>query len=210
MLKILVVDDHAIVREGLKQILAGNPHIVVSGEASNGEEALHKVSKNKYDLVLLDISLPDRNGLDVLRDLRSRKPELPVMMLTIHSEERYALRAFKEGASGYITKECVPDELIEAILKVSSGHKHIAHSLDSNLKALLNGTIEEPPHLDLSLRELQVMSMFVSGKTVKEIATELSLNERTVRTYKYRVRRKVGVDSDLELMRYVIDNHLFT
>ena len=210
MLKILVVDDHAIIREGLKQILAGNPHIVVSGEASNGEEALHKVSKNKYDLVLLDISLPDRNGLDVLRDLRSRKPELPVMMLTIHSEERYALRAFKEGASGYITKECVPDELIEAILKVSSGHKYIVHSLDSNLKALLNGTIEEPPHLDLSLRELQVMSMFVSGKTVKEIATELSLNERTVRTYKYRVRRKVGVDSDLELMRYVIDNHLFT
>src|SRR4030042_6515423 len=117
MLKILVVDDHVIVREGLKQILADNPDIVVSGEASNGGEALHRVSKNKYDLVLLDISMPDRSGLEVLRDLRSQKPKLPVMILTMHTEEQYALRAFKEGASGYITKESAPEELIDAILQ---------------------------------------------------------------------------------------------
>ena len=210
MLKILVVDDHAIVREGLKQILADNPDIVVSGEASNGGEALHRVSKNKYDLVLLDISMPDRSGLEVLRDLRSQNPKLPVMILTMHTEEQYALRAFKEGASGYITKESAPEELIDAILQVSSGGKYITHSLAKKLASHVINFTKEPSHTTLSLRELEVMSMIISGMTVKEIATELRLGQRTIRTYRHRIKCKIGVESDLELMRYALENNLFT
>ncbi len=210
MLKILVVDDHTILREGLKQILADNTVPMVSDEASNGEEALQKVSSNDYDLVLLDISMPDRNGLDVLHDLKTKKPELPVLILTMHTEEQYAQRALREGASGYITKETAPDELIGAIFEVTSGGKYISRSVAEKLPALSHFGAKNPPHLSLSLRELQIMSLMVSGKTVKETATLMGVGDRTVRTYKHRIKLKLRIESDLELVRYALENNLFT
>lgn len=209
-LRILVVDDHAILREGLKQILADNPKMVVTGEAHNGQEAVKKVIKCRYDVVLLDISMPDRNGLEVLREMKQRRPSLPVLILTMHTEEQYAQRALREGASGYITKESAPDELINAIFKVISGGRYITHSLAEKLPALSRFGTKDPPHLGLSLRELQMMSMMVSGKTVKEITISTGMAERTVRTYKHRIKSKLKVDSDLAIIRYATEHNLFT
>ncbi len=175
MLKILIADDHAIVREGIKQILAEIPDKVTTDEAVNGQEVIQKVWNNNYDMILLDISMPGRSGLDILKQLKSEKPALKILILSMYPEEQYAIRALKAGASGYLTKESTPLELTKAIKKVSIGKKYVSASLAETLASHLETTAERPLHESLSNREFEVMCMIASGKTVKEIADELSL-----------------------------------
>jgi len=210
VLKILIVDDHAVVRQGVKQILADNQDMVVCDEASNGQEALNKALTNDYDVVLLDISMPGKSGLQVLRELGRQRPELPVLVLTMHSEQEYALRVLRQGAAGYITKQSAPDELVTAILQVASGGKYVSPSLTEELVSYLRTGAEKPVHDVLSEREHQVISMIASGKTVKEIAEQMSLSRRTIRTYRARILRKTGVNNDAALIRHAIENRLVT
>jgi len=210
MIRILVADDHAIVRQGLKQILADTLDIVVAGEANNGAEVLKKVLKNDYDVVLLDISMPGRSGLDILKEIRSLKPKLPVLVLTMYPEEQYALRALRAGASGYVTKESAPDELIAAILKVLTGGKYVSSSLAEKVAFYLETGSEKPLHQTLSDREYEVMCMIASGKTVKAIAEGLSLSPKTVSTYRSRILGKMRMKNNAELTRYAIENKLVT
>ena len=208
MLKILIADDHAIVRQGLKQIVTETPDMVVAGEASNGQELLNKIKESDYDVVVLDITMPGRDGMDVLKQLRSEKPELPVLMLSIHPEEQYALRALRAGASGYLTKESAPDELVVAIQKVSRGGKYISSSLAEKLAFELEVGREQAPHETLSDREYHVMCLIASGKSVMEIAQELSLSEKTISTYRSRILEKMKMKNNAELTYYAIKNQL--
>ncbi len=208
MIKILVADDHAIVREGLKQIIADIPDMVVADEASSGQEVLRKASEHDYDLVLLDITMPDRSGLDILKELKSQRPELHILVLSIHPEEQYAVRVLKAGASGYLTKESAPDELITAIRKASLGGKYVSFPLAEKLAFNLETGAGKPLHQTLSDREYQVMCMIASGKTVKEIAEELLLGIKTISTYRSRVLQKMQMKNNVELIRYAILNRL--
>ena len=208
MLKILIADDHAIVRQGLKQIVTETADMIVAGEASNGQELLNKIRENDYDVVVLDITMPGRDGIDVLKQLRSERPELPILMLSIHPEEQYALRALKAGASGYLTKESAPDELVVAIRKVSRGGKYISSSLAEKLAFELESGREQAPHETLSDREYHVMCLIASGKTVTEIAQELSLSEKTISTYRSRILEKMKMKNNAELTYYAIKNQL--
>jgi two-component system invasion response regulator UvrY len=208
MIRILIADDHTIVREGLKQILAETPDMAVAGEACNGQEVLEKIWKNDYDVVLLDISMPGRSGLDILKEIKSERPKISVLILSMYSEEQYAIRALRAGASGYMTKEGAPDELIEAIRKVSQGRKYISPSLAEKLAFNLESGSEKAPHEDLSDREYQVMCMIASGKTIKEIADELSLSVKTISTYRSRILEKMGMKSNAALTHYAMQNRL--
>ena len=210
MIRILVADDHAIVRNGLKQIVSDTPDIVVSGEASNGREALNKALEYDYDVVLLDITMPDRSGLEILKEIKSQKPELPVLILSIHPEEQYAVRALKAGAAGYLTKESASEELIRAMRKVSSGSKYVTSSLAEKLASILKTNTEEPLHQSLSDREYTVFCMIVSGKRGKQIADELLLSAKTISTYRSRILRKMNMHNNIELTRYAMQNHLVT
>jgi DNA-binding NarL/FixJ family response regulator len=208
MLRILIADDHAIVRQGLKQIVTETQDMMVAGEASNGQELLNKIKEGEYDVVVLDITMPGRNGMDVLRQLRSERPWLPVLMLSIHPEEQYALRALRAGASGYLTKESAPDELVVAIRKVSRGGKYVSSSLAEKLAFELEVGREQALHEALSDREYQVMCMIASGKTVMEIAQKLSLSEKTISTYRSRILEKMKMKNNAELTYYAIKNQL--
>jgi len=208
MLKVLIADDHPVVREGLKQIVTETQDMVVAGEANNGQEVLNKIREGDYDVIVLDITMPGRNGMDVLRQLRSERPRLPVLILSIHSEEQYALRALRAGASGYLTKESAPDELVVAIRKVSWGGKYISSSLAEKLAFKLEVGREQAPHETLSDREYQVMCRIASGKTVMEIARELSLSEKTISTYRSRILEKMKMKNNAELTYYAIKNQL--
>lgn len=208
MIKILIADDHRIVREGLKQILAETPDMVVAGEANNAQEVLKKVWDDEYDVLLLDISMPGRSGLDILKQLKTDRPKLSVLVLSMYSEEQYALRALKAGASGYMTKESATDELIEAIRKVSTGRKYISPSVAEKLAFSLESGDERPPQETLSDREFQVMCMIASGKTIKAIAEELSLSIKTVSTYRARILEKMRMKNNAELTHYAIQNKL--
>ncbi|TKJ30852.1 DNA-binding response regulator [bacterium (candidate division B38) B3_B38] len=208
MIKILIADNHPIVRQGLKQILRKTCDMVVADEASNGQEVLDKVWKNDYDVILLDISMPGRSGLDVLKQLKSQKPELPILVLTMHPEEQYAVRVLRAGASGYLTKESAPNELIKAIRKVSQGRKYVSSSLAEKLAFGLEIYSERPLHETLSDREYEVMRMIASGKRVKEIAEELFLSIKTISTYRSRILEKMKMKSNAELMHYAIQNKL--
>jgi len=208
MIRLLIADDHTVVREGLKQIVSDTLDIVVAGEASNGQEVLDKVWKNEYDVVLLDISMPGRSGLDVLEELKRTKPELPVLVLSIYPEEQYAIRVLKSGASGYLTKGSASRELIEAIQKVSYGGKYITASLAEKLAVNLEIGSELKPHETLSNREFQTLCLIGSGKTVKEIAEELSLSVKTVSTYRERILEKMKMKTNSELTYYAIKNSL--
>jgi two-component system invasion response regulator UvrY len=208
MIKILIADDHAIVREGLKQIISETPDMAVVAEASNGEDVLEKVSVNKYDVILLDISMPGRSGLDILRQLKIEKPKLPIMMLSVHPEEQYAVRALRAGASGYLTKESAPDELIAAIRKISQGRKYVSSSLAEKLAYELGIDVKKLRHEVLSDREFQVMCMFASGKTVKEIAAELSISIPTIRTYRIRILEKMKMKNIAEIIHYAVKQGL--
>ena len=208
MIKILIADDHAIVREGLKQIVSETADITVKGEAINGQEVLELIRANDWDVVLLDIAMPGRGGIDTLKRLKSEKPTLPVLVLSMYPEEQYAVRALKAGASGYLTKESAPEQLIAAIRKVSQGGKYISASLAEKLALRMGTKIEEPLHEKLSDREYQVILMIASGKTVKEIAHELSLSIKTISTNRVRALRKMGMKNNAELTYYVIKQGL--
>ncbi|MDO8281495.1 MAG: response regulator transcription factor [Thermodesulfovibrionia bacterium] len=210
MIKILIVDDHAIVREGLKQILSETSDIVVTDEANNGQEALEKVWHNKYDVVLLDISMPGRNGLEILKQIKHDNKALHVLILSVSPEEQYAVRALKAGASGYLTKESTPNELIEAIRKVSAGKKYVSSSLAERLATHLEAKSEDSLHDSLSDREYEVMCMIASGKAVKEIAENLCLSAKTISTYRSRIMEKMEMKNNAQLTHYAISNRLVT
>jgi len=208
MIRILVVDDHTIVRQGLKQILGEEKDMNVVEEASNGQEALQKIGKSEYDCVLLDISMPGRSGLEVLKDIKALRPKLPVLILSMHSEELYAIRALRAGASGYLTKASASEELIGAIRKVAAGRKYVSTSLAEKLAVELDTDASKPPHETLSDREYQVMIMLASGKTVKEIADEVCLSVKTISTYRTRIMEKMNLKKNAELTLYAIQHHL--
>jgi two-component system invasion response regulator UvrY len=210
MIRLLIGDDHAVVRKGMKQILAETRDIVVADEAGNGREVLDKVRKDDFDMVLLDISMPGRDGLEVLKELKNLRPKLPVLMLSMYPEEQYAVRSLRSGASGYLTKDSAPDELIAAIRKVSSGGKYVSVSLAEKLAHKLGAGEERPLHEELSDREYQVMCMIASGKTVKEIGEQLSLSVKTVSTYRSRILAKMRMKGNADLTRYAIENRLVT
>ncbi|HEX3035500.1 MAG TPA: response regulator transcription factor, partial [Thermodesulfobacteriota bacterium] len=179
MVKILIADDHAVVRRGVKQILTEEFDKAVFGEASNGREVLQNIHEQDWDVAILDITLPDRNGLEILEELKGIRPKLSVLVLSIHREEQFAIRAIRAGAAGYLTKLSAPDELVSAVKKIMSGGKYISPSLAEKLATALESQSEKPPHDILSDREYQVACMIASGKTVKEIARELFLSEKT-------------------------------
>jgi two-component system invasion response regulator UvrY len=208
MIKIFIADDHAIVREGLKQIVAETTDMTVTDEADTGHEVLEKVSENDYDVLVLDITMPGLNGLDALKQLRSQRPDLPVLVLSIHPEEQYAVRVLRAGASGYLTKESAPDELISAIRKVSMGGKYVTPSLAEKLASDLVADGKKPLHETLSDREYQVLCMIASGKTVTEIAEELFLSEKTISTYRSRILEKMKMKTNAELIHYAIKHGL--
>jgi len=208
MIRILVADDHAIVREGLKQILADVSDMTVCDEAAGGAETLAKIRKREYDVVLLDISMPGRSGLEILKDIKAEHPKQPVLILSMHAEEQYAVRALRAGASGYLTKASAPDELIGAIRKVSYGRKYVSASLAEKLAFELDIDTKKPLHETLSDREYQVMLMIASGKSVKEIASEVCLSVKTISTYRARVMEKMKMKKNAELTLYAVRNRL--
>jgi len=208
MINILIADDHAIVRKGLKQILADTPDMTVADEASDGREVLDKIRKRQFDIIVLDITMPGMSGLDVLTLIKKEKPKLPVLVLSIHPEDQYAVRVLKAGASGYLTKDSAPEELVEAILRVSRGRKYISDSLAESLASELNKDDGEHIHNRLSHREFEVMCLIASGKTVREIAGRLYLSVKTVSTYRSRLLQKMGMKNNAELTRYALKNRL--
>ncbi|MFZ7112781.1 MAG: response regulator [Desulfatiglandales bacterium] len=208
MLRILVADDHAVVREGVKQILGDVTDMVVKGEAKDGPETLEKAMRDDYDVILLDISMPGRNGLEILKEIKTNLPKIPVLILSMHPEEQYAVRALRAGASGYLTKASAPQELIGAIRKAARGGKYVTASLAEKLAFELDADVEKPPHEALSNREYQVMLMLASGKTVGEIAEELCLSAKTISTYRSRIMEKMGMKKNAELTLYAVKNEL--
>jgi len=208
MIRVLIADDHTLVRKGLRQILLESGAVKVADEARDGKETIAKVSANAYDVVLLDISFPGRSGIEVLKQVKALRPKLPVLILSMHPEEQYAIRALRAGAAGYLTKESAPDELIEAIRKVGKGGKYITPSLADKLAEEIGEPSEEMPHERLSDREYQVMCMIASGKTVKEIGAELNLSVKTISTHRARILRKMGMKNNAQLTHYAIKYQL--
>ncbi len=208
MIRVLIADDHAVVRQGLKQILGDTPEMLVAGEAANGQEVLDRVRAETWDVVVLDISMPDRSGLDILKQLRSERPKLPVLVLSMYSEDQYAIRVLKAGASGYMTKDSAADELVKAIRKVVSGGRYVSPLLAEKLAFGIGDDLSRLPHEALSDREFQVLRMIAAGKSVKEIAAELSLSVKTVSTYRARLLEKMNLGTNAELIHYAIQNNL--
>ena len=208
MIKVLIADDHPIVRQGLRQILSGLPDMEVAGEAATAQETLEQVRAGDWDVLVLDITLPDRSGFDILKELKHQQPHLPVLVLSIHAEEQLAVRVLKAGASGYLTKENAPDELVKAIRKVVSGGKYISRGLAESLAFGLDTDSARPRHEALSDREFQVMQLMASGKTLTEIAEELSLSTKTVSTYRTRLLHKMNLETNAEIIRYALENGL--
>jgi two-component system, NarL family, invasion response regulator UvrY len=208
MIKILVADDHAIVRQGLKQILADSPDLVVAGEASNGKEALEKIRTEQWDVVVLDISLPDPNGLVILQHIKNERPGLPVLVLTMHAEDQYAVRMLRAGAAGFLTKESAPEQLITAIQQIAQGGRYLSPSLTQKLVSHLGTDMTKPRHETLSDREFQVMSMIVGGKGLTEIARHLGISVKTVSTHRARLLEKMHLKNNAELVQYALRNGL--
>jgi two-component system invasion response regulator UvrY len=207
-IKILIADDHPIVREGYKKILSDTPDMVVADEAENGQEVLNYIRKKDYDLILLDISMPGRSGLEILKELKSETPKLPVLILSIYPEEQYAVRAFRAGASGYLTKASAPHELINAIRRISQGGRYVSSALAEKLTYYLDSDAERPLHESLSDREYQVMLMIASGKTVSEIADEICLSVKTISTYRSHILEKMRMKNNAEITLYAVRNKL--
>lgn len=208
MIKILIADDHPIVRKGLKEIIEETSDMVVADEANNGEEALDKVLKSNLDVVVLDISMPGMSWIDILKKIKKEKPELSVLVLSMHPEELYAVQVFRAGASGYLTKQSTPDELLAAIRKISTRRKYISTSLAEKLAYDLENDANGPPHETLSNREYEVMCLIATGKTVKEIAEKLKLSVKTISTYRSRILEKMNMRNNAELTHYAIKNRL--
>ncbi len=208
MIRVLIADDHGIVRQGLKQIVSESPGIVVTGEASNGEEALALARRQEFDVAIIDIAMPGRGGLDVLKDLRKEHPALKIVVLSIYSEEQYAIRSLRDGASAYITKANATDELVPAIRTVAAGKKFITPAVAERLAAYVEEGERRAPHETLSDREMQVLLLIGSGKSVTGISRELALSVKTVSTYRTRILEKMGATSNAQLIQYVIRSGL--
>ncbi len=208
MIKVLIADDHAIVREGLKQILADTRDIVVAGQSENGVDTINLARKGHCDVLLLDISMPDRSGIEVLKQLKKEFPKLAVLMLSMHREDQYAIRSLKAGASGYLNKQSAPAELVNAIRQVASGKKYISLALAQELANQIGDDHEAPLHESLSDREYQTLTMIASGKTVSDIAIELALSVKTISMYRSRLLQKMKLRHNAELTHYAIKNHL--
>jgi two-component system invasion response regulator UvrY len=207
-MRILIADDHAVVRHGLKQILADAFSQAVFGEAGNAEEVFSQIGKEPWDVVVLDISMPDRSGLEVLCDIRKARPELPVLVLSMHPENQFAVRVLRDGASGYLTKASAPEELVGAIKKVLAGGRYVSPVLAEKLAADLSVNTDKAPQEFLSNREYQVLRLLASGKIVSEIAGELRLSVKTISTYRARVLEKMRLRNNAQLMHYAMEHHL--
>lgn len=208
MIKVLITDDHPVVRQGIKQILEEDERMELVEEASSGKELFEKLNNKEFDVVLLDISLPGRNGLELLGDIKRLKPEIPVVMLTIYSEEQYALRALKLGASGYLAKTSAPDELIVAVVKAAGGGRYISSSLADKITLDFFDKKERPLQEKLSVREMEVISLLSSGKRISSIAKELSLSPKTISTYRERILTKLKLKTTSDIIRYAIKSGL--
>jgi two-component system, NarL family, invasion response regulator UvrY len=206
-MKILLADDHAVVRHGLKQILTDAFKRATYGEARTAQQALELLWKQEWDVVVLDITMPGRSGLEVLREIKQSKPKLPVLVLSMHPENQFAVRVLKAGASGYMTKESAPDELVGAVKKILAGGRYVSPSLAENLAASLSHS-QKSPQEKLSDREFQVLRLIASGKMVSDIARELSLSIKTISTYRSRILEKMGMKNNAELMHYAIQHRL--
>jgi two-component system, NarL family, invasion response regulator UvrY len=208
MINILVVDDHALIRKGMKQILNDTEDIRVTGEAENGMQAIKMAQVNTYDLVLLDISMPDKHGIDVLKQLKLNQPQLPVLILSMHEESQYALRSMKAGAAGYLSKQSAPTQLVTAIRQVACGKKYISNELAEELANGLSQGYQELLHQTLSNREYQTLCLMASGKSLSEMAETMSLSAKTVSVYRARLLEKMKLKNNAEAVRYAIENHL--
>lgn len=208
MKRILIADDHEIVRRGLRQILTDEFPKLQVGDAANARDAVEAVRKQAWDAVLLDINMPGRSGLDVLEDLKRLRPAMPVVVLTAFPEEDYAVRAFKLGASGYVSKDSASDELLAALRKALTGGRYVTASLAEKLAASVAGDAPSAPHETLSNRELQVLRLIAQGRTIKEVAAELALSEKTIGTYRTRISEKMGLSTNVELARYAYQHKL--
>ena len=207
-IKVLIADDHAIVREGLRQICAGTKDILVTGHAANGLEAIKLAREGDGNVMLLDIVLPDRNGIDILKQIRKEQPNLPVLILSVHREDQYAIRALKAGAAGFLNKQASPGELLAAIRQAAAGRKYVSPSLAQELATQIGFDHDTPLHETLSDREYQTMVMIASGKTVSDIATELLLSVKTISMYRSRVLAKMKMRHNAELTHYALKNNL--
>jgi two-component system invasion response regulator UvrY len=208
VINILVADDHPVVRQGIRQIVAQSPDMAVAAEAASGPEVLGAIRRVPLDLVLLDLTMPGSDGLEVLKELKRQRPQVPVLILTMHSEDQFAIRALKAGAAGYLTKESAPDELVGAIRKVVAGGRYISPWLAQKLAAHLGPDSEKPAHEKLSDREYQILRMIAAGKSTRGISTELSLSVKTVGIYRARVLEKMNMKSTAEVAAYVVRNRL--
>jgi len=208
MIKVLIVDDHPVVRKGLTQILCEEPDVEIAAEAKTAAESLDMVKEKEWDVVVLDITLPDRSGLEALKDIKAIRPDLPVLILSMHPEDQYALRVLKAGAAGYVNKDSASEELVKAVRKVVGGGRYVSPFMAEKLAVVVGGDYEKPLHEGLSDREFQVMCMLASGKRLKEVAAELCLSVKTVSTYRARILEKMGMESNAELTYYAVKNGL--
>jgi DNA-binding NarL/FixJ family response regulator len=208
MIKVLIADDHAVVRRGLRQIISETSDIMVGGEAKTAQEVRDLVRGQRWDAVVLDINVPGGRGLELLSEIKKEKPELPVLILTVYSEDEYAVRAIRAGASGFLTKESAPEKLIEAVRKVAGGGRWVSPELAETLASLVAGEARGAPHERLSDREFEVLKMLASGKTVSQVAHELSLSVKTVSTHRTRILKKMGMKTNAELTHYAVKGGL--
>jgi len=208
MIKILIADDHAIVREGLKQIVAEESDMKVTGEAGNADEVFEILKTNNFDIAILDINMPGKSGLDLLKDLKIQYPKIPVLILSMYGEEQYGIRALKAGALGYLRKVSAPNELVTAIRKIVSGGKYISQPLAEKLADAVDDTYNKLPHEILSDREFEVMCKIASGESAEKISDDLSISIHTFYTYRNRIFEKMNMKSNVELTQYVINNKL--
>jgi DNA-binding NarL/FixJ family response regulator len=207
-IRVLIADDHAIVRQGLRQILSDTEDMVVAGEASNGVEVVQMVRSGQFDLVLMDVSMPDRNGIDALKLIRKELPKLPILVLSMHPEDHYAIRALKAGAAGYLTKQSAPDLLVHAIRQVANGKKYVSPAVAEQLANAIDEDLDKLPHEKLSDREYQTLVMISSGKTLTEIGEELNLSVKTVSVYRARLLEKMRMKTNAELNHYGLKHGL--
>jgi len=208
MIKILIADDHQLIREGLKKTLADECDMKVAAEASSGEDVLELIRRNEFDIIVMDLSMPGLSGLDLIKRIKNESPKIPILVLSMHPEERFAVRAIKAGASGYLTKENTPQKLVEAIRKIVNGGKYITPSLGERLAAELDDMKSQLPHELLSDREYQIFILISSGVSVKEICEKLFLSVSTVHTYRTRILEKMKLNSDCDLTHYAIKHGL--
>jgi two-component system, NarL family, invasion response regulator UvrY len=208
MINVLIADDHALIREGLKKTLSGEPDMSLVGDASNVADLFKQLERLTVNIVLLDITMPGESGLDALKELRQKYPHIPVLILSFHPEHRFAVRALKAGASGYITKQSATEELVQAIRKIVGGGKYVSSALAEELATELDEESGKLPHETLSDREFQVMRLIAAGKKSSEIAEELSVTMSTVNTYRMRIFEKMQMQSNVDLARYALEHGL--